>query len=65
MPETPVYFISYNNIKLLPELSLRNNQNLKTKEDFSAFMPQNVTKEQLISYKEQILAYENSLMARI
>lgn len=44
---------------------LDNLLNLKTKEDFSAFMPQNVTKEQLISYKEQILAYENSLMARI
>ena len=44
---------------------LDNLLNLKTKEDFSAFMPQNVTKEQLISYKEQIHAYENSLMARI
>lgn len=41
---------------------LDNLLNLKTKEDFSAFMPQNVTKEQLISYKEQILAYENSLL---
>ena len=39
--------------------------NLKSKEDFEAFIPQNVTKEMLNEYKEEKIAYEKSIMANL
>lgn len=41
---------------------LDNLTSLKTKEDFNAFIPQNLTKEKLKDYKEQKMAYEKSLI---
>ena len=38
---------------------------LKSKEDFEAFIPQNVTKDMLNAYKEEKLDYEKSIMANL
>ena len=38
---------------------------LKSKEDFDAFIPQNVTKDMLNAYKEEKIAYEKSITANL
>lgn len=38
---------------------------LKSKDDFEAFIPQNVTKDTLNAYKEEKMAYERSIMANL
>ena len=38
---------------------------LKSKEDFEAFIPQNVTKDILNAYKEEKMAYEKTIMANL
>ena len=38
---------------------------LKSKEDLEAFIPQNVTKDVLNAYKEEKLAYEKAIIAKI